>query len=199
MKLAPPRAATADPRAIPLPLAIDEQGLAQRIQDAPSADEAWRRLGFAGGRQDVDPAVLERLLASVTTACAVSDAIGSGFAHIGALAPGEAVPDAWIDRMVELFRQDLEAFWALDDLAYAGLEAGGWTAATREPYLLTAVGRVIQRVLWVVQPISPPRPELWFDRLIHGLEAQIDPLEARRLGLHLIGLAVRKHCGRIGR
>jgi hypothetical protein len=36
-------------------------------------------------------------------------------------------------------------------------------------------------------------PALWLDRLLRGLEAQVDPAEARRVGLHVLGLATRRH------
>jgi hypothetical protein len=34
---------------------------------------------------------------------------------------------------------------------------------------------------------------LWLDRLLRGLEAQVDPAEAKRVGLHVLGLATRRH------
>jgi hypothetical protein len=186
---------TGDARLTPLPLALDDAGLAHRVRHAPSTDEAWTQLGFPGGRADVDPAVLARLLEAATAVCGISDAIGKGLSHFGSLAGDAPVPDAWVERMTELHAQELVAYFDLDDLAYEGLIAGGWTATTpgQNPPKPDPVKRIATRTRWEIEAVRPRGPALWLDRLLRGLAAQADPAEARRVGLHVLGVATRRH------
>jgi hypothetical protein len=163
MKLAPKTKQT-DPRTEPLPLAINDQGLATWVQTAPTAEEAWRRLALPGARDDVDPLAVAALAEAATTLCAIGDAIGLGLRHFGELAPDEDPPASWVDRMVELHVQELEGWWTLDDLAYAGLKEGGWTA-THAVVLADPAWRVAVRARWQAQPLKPKQPSLALDKL----------------------------------
>lgn len=155
---------TKDPRAEPLPLILDDQGLAEQVQAAPTAEAAWELLGLPGGRKDLPPEAVAALAAAATALCATSDAIGLGLRHFGELDADEDAPAAWIDRMVELYVQELEGFWRFDELAYAGLHEGGWTA-THAVVLADPAERLATRARWQAEPLKPTTPALWWDRL----------------------------------
>lgn len=190
MKLSPTIARqNRDPRAVALPLLVDDQGLATRIQSAPSADEAWRMLGLPGGRADVDPVVLAQLLDAASALCTVSDAIGKGLGYFGDLAPDADPPVEWVDRMVELYVQELEGFWHLDDLAVEGL-GGGWAVAPEHLIRLDdPAGRIAERSRWQAEHLKPKKPALWLDkldRLLARCVAAEDAVAARTAGRALV-------------
>lgn len=193
MKIAP-KIKTTDPRTEPLPLLIDEHGLARQVADAPSADEAWRRLGLPGERGAVDPAVLARLLAASEALCKTSDAIGLGLRHFGERPADADPPPEWVERMVALHLEELEGYWGLDELAHAGL-GGGWAIQQPGTELMVEdeAARIAARVRWQLEAVGPRGPALWLDRLLHGLDARTDPAEAKEAGRHLIRLATERH------
>jgi hypothetical protein len=183
-----------DPRAIPMPLVVDDAGLARAVRDAPTPDAAWSQLGFPGGRADVDPAVLATLLTVATQTCTTSDQIGKGLTHFGDLPTEEDPPDAWVDRMVELYVQELEQFWRLDELAWLGLRDGGWTATEqgKPPPEDDPVARIATRSRWQAEPLKPKEPALWFDKLDRLLTKAETPDDARLAGTALVA-AVTHH------
>jgi hypothetical protein len=186
---------TGDPRSVPRQLAIDDMGLARSVAAAPTPAAAWRTLGLDGERSGIDPTHTARIGAAVSAVATLSDAIAKGLSHFGQLADDAAVPESWVTRMTELHQQELDAYIALDSLAYEGLVAGGWTATTpgQNPPEADPVKRIATRVRWEIEAVRPHGPALWLDRLLRGLEAQADPAEARRVGLHVLGVATGRH------
>lgn len=158
----------ADPRAIPLPLLIDDLGLASRVQTARTAEDAWRLLSDV----PASPATLERLSRAALDCCTASDAIGQGLIHFGTLPPDAEVPDGWVDRMVELYAAYLEGYWRLDDLAWEGLRDGGWTVTSREPLADDPAGRLAQRARWVAEE-CPSAPHLAVDKARRALDGAV--------------------------
>ncbi len=172
MKVAQKQASapTKDPRTEPLPLLIDDAGLARQVQSAPTAKEAWDLLGLPGGRDAVSPDAVAALAAAVTALCATSDSIGKGLKAFGALDVDAEIPVAWVDRMATLLVQELDGYWTLDDLAYAGLTEGGWTvASTDEPPVSEPARRRAVRALWQAEHLAPS-PALWLTKLRRALE-----------------------------
>jgi hypothetical protein len=171
-----------DPRTEPLPLALDDRGLAEQVQSAPTPEAAWAMLGLPGGRQDVDPTAVAALAAAATALCATSDAIGLGLKHFGELSPDEDPPVTWVDRMVALYVQELEGFWALDDLAYQGLKHGGWTV-NNHPTEADPATRLATRARWQAAHLKPRTPALALDKLERLLsqEEAIGNVEGVRL------------------
>lgn len=191
-------AADRDPRTEPLPLAVDETGLAAWVQSAPTAEEAWARLGLPGGRDGVAPAALEALAMAATRLCALGDALGQGLRHFGALPDEADPPESWVDRMVELHAQHLAAWWALDELAYAGLREGGWTVSTATEPPPTEAGRVARRARWVLEEV-PSAPSLAIDKLERALGAasRVGTRDEAKAAAHaLVAAAVRRRFGR---
>lgn len=190
------RPPTRDVRAEPLPLQIDDDGLARQVQSAPTADQAWRALGLPGGRDAISPDAVEALAVAVTALCATSDSIGKGLKAFGALAEDAEVPVPWVDRMVELHLAELEGYWALDDLAYAGLVEGGWTVTQpdRDPPVDDPAARVMRRAEWQAEGMkAPPRGQvLAIDRLRNTLsrEESID-LDRGAAGVEAVKAAGR--------
>lgn len=196
MKLAPKTKQT-DVRAEPLPLLLGDDGLAEQVQSAPTAEAAWKLLGLPGGRNDVDPAAVAALAEVATALCATSDAIGKGLKHFGELSPDEDAPASWVDRMVELYVEELEGFWRLDELAYAGLHEGGWTA-TRTVILADPTERVAVRARWQAEPLKPRTPSLALDkldRLLSQEEATFNVEGARIAGRGLVAGAALHRFG----
>jgi hypothetical protein len=185
------REVAGDPRAIPMPLAIDDAGLAHRVTTAKSSADAWAALSDV----PVGPATLARLSAAALDCCTASDAIGQGLVHFGTLPPDAEVPDGWVDRMVELYRAYLAGYWALDDLAYAGAEEGGWTVSTREVLTDDPAGRIAQRARWVAQECPVGKPTLAVDKARRALDivAAEGDAENARIGGHALIAAVVHH------
>jgi hypothetical protein len=197
MKVAQKQASapTKDSRTEPLPLLIDDAGLARQVQSAPTADEAWKLLGLPGGRDAASPDAVAALAAAVTALCATSDSIGKGLKAFGALEPDADVPEAWVSRMVELHLAELEQYWHLDELAYEGLQAGGWTATTPESAPLEEPARIAQRARWQAEHLRPKAPALWWDKLDHRLGWAVTgaPIETvREAGRALVEEATRR-------
>lgn len=157
-----------DPRTAPMPLLIDDRGLAQRVQSLSTAD-AWKLLSDT----PASPETLERLSAAAVDCCAASDAIGRGLVAFGTLPPDADVPEGWVDRMVELYRAYLEGYWRLDDLAYEGARAGGWTVSTKETLTDDPAGRIAQRARWVAEECPVGKPTLAVDIARRHLDAAV--------------------------
>lgn len=152
-----------DPRTEPLPLRIDEAGLGQWVQSAPTSAEAWDRLGM--DPTAYNPEDRERLVQAAERLVTISDAIGTGLGFFGDLPADQDPPVAWVDRMVELHLEELEGYWALDDLAYEGVQAGGWTVVPTVPPDAPAT-RYATRARWQAAHLAPRTPKLWFDKLL---------------------------------
>jgi hypothetical protein len=186
--------AATDPRAAPLPLLINDDGLAEQVQAALTSAEAWKLLGLPGDRDVVPPEAVAALAEVATALCATSDAIGLGLRHFGELADDEEPPASWVDRVTDLYIQELEGFWRLDDLAYQGLEQGGWTA-TRTVILANPAERIAVRSRWQAEPLRPKGPALWWDRLERALadtEATGDAETIKEAGRALVEGAARR-------
>lgn len=172
MKLTP-RQSPRDGRTEPLPLAIDEAGLAQWVQSARTPEEAWKQLNLPGGRADLDPGAVDALAKAATELCAIGDAIGKGRLAVAERSKETPLPASWVERLVELYVALLEGYWRLDDLAYAGLKTGGWTVTTPEPPADDPAGRIAQRARWVAEENKPTTPALWFDKLDRALGREV--------------------------
>lgn len=199
MKIAPKQTPETDPRSEPLPLFVRADGLAEQIRFAGNSQDAWRLLGFAGERGDMDQDVMDRLSAAATALCTIGDAIGKGLVAFGARDPEEPIPASWVDRMVELHGALLEGYWRLDELAWLGVREGGWTVTTKEALADDPAGRVAQRARWVAEENKPREPALWFDRLGGALDAAVGfgtLDEARDAGRALVAEATRRRFAR---
>jgi len=179
----------ADPRTIPMPLVVNDDGLAERVTTARTSAEAWKLLSDV----PASPETLARLSAAAVACCAASDAIGRGLVAFGTLPPDAAIPDGWVDRMVELYRTYLTEYWALDDLAYEGAKADGWTVASTEPLVDDPAGRIAQRARWVAEECPQAKPALWRDkieRLLTECVAAQDVIDTRMAGRTLVDAVV---------
>lgn len=169
---------------------MDDLLTAQAVTDAPTPEAAWGALGVPA---PFDPALRERLTGALARVLVASDAITKGHAVFDGLAPDEAPPVEWVDRMVELHVQELEAYWALDAEAVAGVAAGSWTATTGEPAATEEVVRIAQRARWQADVVKPPKPALWFTKLLGRLDRAAQTGEhVEEAGRALVAEATRR-------
>lgn len=173
---------------------MDDLVTASAVATAPTPAAAWDALAPP---VPFDPALRERLTGALARVLVASDAIVRGHAAFDGLAPGEEAPPEWVDRMAELHLQELEAYWALDDEAVAGAQAGGWTttaAVADDP-----IARTAARARWQADVVRPPAAALWFDKLARRVEAAASGASAldavRVAGRDLVEACVRHRFG----
>lgn len=186
VKLSPGPAKQADPRVIPLPL--DDAATAERVKAAPTSEQAWRTLGLPG---DVD--YTTELVAAANAVLPIGDSIAKGLVAFGALDTDADVPDGWVDRMVTLYVQELEAYWAMDQIAYESSRVHGWTVRTDEPWSDIAAERIAYRARLVAEESKPKAPALWWDqahRHLSDAEADGDAEWVKGEGRALVVAAV---------